>query len=572
MILRDVSFTYLEGETVLKNIDLTVEEGEFVAITGRTGSAKSTLSHVLSGLIPHSINGQLEGEVILCGLDTREVPLREISQRVGIVFQNAESQLVGLTVEEDVQFGLENLGLPRDKILQRTQWAIERVRLQGFDHQSPWTLSGGQKQRVAIASVLAMKPQVMILDNPTAELDPIGKREILETIYDLNKNLGITIIIFEQENEEIVSMLDRVVVLDRGMKILEGSPRQIFSDTDRLISLGIKVPQVTELTSLLRRDGHWHGEPPILLEEAIPLYREILPARGAVPEPPTKRLVLGEPVIEVKDINYEYMPGKKVLDGISMTIRQGEFMVVMGPNGSGKTTLAKHLNGLLRPTSGTVQVNGTLTTEATVAELSQRVGYVFQNPDHQIFNKTVGEELAFGPKNLGWDSARVEQAIDRIIEEVQLNLDKDADPFFIGIAERKLLAIASTLIMEPEVLILDEPATGADWTICLKIMEYVKNLHERGLTIVIITHDVHVASIYADRVAVINEGKVVIDGPTEEVLTDEERLKSCFVKPPQVHYLFKSLADRGLPSRILTTAKALNVIEGVLRREKGDYA
>jgi energy-coupling factor transport system ATP-binding protein len=570
---------------VLRGIDLAVERGEFLAIAGHTGAGKSTLCYTLNGLVPHSFGGKLAGTVRVCGLNTAEATLPALARKVGIVLQSAESQLVGLTAAEDVEFGLENLGLPAPEILERARWALEVVRLSEHADRSPWTLSGGQKQREAIAAALAFRPEVLVLDNPTAELDPLGKEEVLETVARLNREMGITIVIVDQELHEVIPHATRLALLDEGRIALLGTPAEVLDQAQAVRAIGVKLPDVTEVAYQLRKASRWDGALPVTVSEAVAGLRgqdewqgtgvwgqgfglrgdETAGADGAghgrAPQAENvthyaSRITDPAPLIQVENLAFRYPGGQEALAGVTLDIRQGEFVALMGPNGAGKTTLAKHFNGLLKPSGGRVLVHGADTRERTVAQLAPRVGYVFQNPDHQIFSQTVAEELAFGPKNLGWPAEKIEAAVEKTLADLGLAEQREAEPFFMGLAERKLIAIGSVLIMGPEVLVLDEPATGADYGVALRIMRYIRDLHQGGLTVVIITHDVSLAANYADRLLVMRAGRLALDGRPHDLLgnPDPSALRACYVTPPQVSDLARALWGEAAPPIIRVEA------------------
>jgi energy-coupling factor transport system ATP-binding protein len=539
-----------EDAPVLRGVDLSVARGEFVVIAGRTGSGKSTLCYALNGLVPHSFGGKLEGRVRVCGLDVVAATIPDMARKVGMVLQSAESQIVGLTVVEDVEFGLENIALPAAEIVARARQALETVRLAEFGERSPWTLSGGQKQREAIAAALAFHPEVLVLDNPTAELDPVGKIEVLETLARLNREHGITIVVVDQDLHEAIPHATRLVLLDDGRIVLNGPPAEVLDQAEVVRAIGVKLPDVTEVAYQLRKAGRWEGPLPIAVEAArarIGSRHVGMLSRVVAPEPAHGP----EPLLEVEDLHFAYPGGPEVIGGVDLTIHRGEFVALMGPNGTGKTTLAKHFNGLLKPTAGRVRVYGTDTRERTVAQLASRVGYVFQNPDHQIFSQTAAEELAFGLKNLARPAAEIEAAVARTLEDLGLGGQGAAEPFFMGLAERKLLAIGSVLIMGPDLLVLDEPATGADFGVAQRIMRYISDLHSRGLTVVIITHDVSLAANYADRLLVMRGGRLALDGPPRTLFRDPQSLRACTIAPPQVSELAQRLDDGGAATDIM---------------------
>lgn len=563
--IQGLSYAYrgFEDKWVLREIDLQIQSQEFIAVAGRTGSGKSTLCYALNSLVPHSFGGKMEGTVLVCGLNTRETTPAALAPKVGIVLQSAESQLVGLTVREDVEFGLENLALQRDEIRNRADWALDVVKLSHLQDSSPWNLSGGQKQRLAIASALAFRPQLLVLDNPTAELDPIGKREVLETISFLNREHGITIFIVDQELHEILPYAHRLLVLDEGKVLLVNTPEKVLDQAERIRAAGVKLPDVTEISYQLRKRKLWSGTLPISIEQAKEKLGQIVQSSSHRINDSSCYTAAVTPLLELRDVSFQYPNGRSALQEINLSIHSGDFVALMGQNGAGKTTLAKHLNGLLKPTTGQVLVEGLDTRKESVARLATRVGYVFQNPDHQIFSKTVVEELSFGPKNLGWPPERIGQAVQHVLQDIEMEDRREAEPYFMGLAERKLIAIASVLIMEPHVLVLDEPATGADYNVALRIMRYISDLHKRGLTVIIITHDVSLTANYASRMIVMREGTIRIDGLPESVFQQKEILQECNISLPEVAELSNALAPYGLRQQIIRVQDMVSVFEGV---------
>lgn len=553
-----------EDLPVLRDINFQAQAGSFIVITGRTGSGKSTLCLTLNGLIPHSLGGVFEGKVKVGGLDTSATDMPTLGRTVGIVQQNPESQIIGLTVGEDTEFGLENLALPMDEIGVRAAAALAEVGLQDVVDRSPLSLSGGQKQRLAISSSIALRPQVLVLDNPTAELDPIGRADVLRTIARLNREHGITIIIVTQEIFEALPYADRLVVLEEGRIAVDGAPRDVLQSPAQLRDLGVKVPDIIELADALAQRGAWRGPMPLAIEEAEAEIRSIIAlaeakaGRGTVYQGRSPQLSERKPLVHFKDVHFSYGSGPEILKGIDLTIGEGEFVAVMGANGAGKTTLGKHLNGLLQPTAGQVIVDGKNTLENSVAGMAGSVGYVFQNPDHQIVCRHLADELALGPQNLGWPQDRIDAAVERVMSFFGFD-DRDADPFFMGLAGRNLVALASSLMMEPRILVLDEPATGADHGMVKRLMNRVAELHRGGLTVVMVTHDAAIVADYAERLIVVNGGLVAFDGTPTEVFREGEALVDCQISPPPILHLTSRLVDVGVPvlCRVTDTVEAL---------------
>lgn len=540
--IRNLEYSYRRQKDwpALRGINLEIEAGEFVAIAGRAGSGKSTLCYALNGLIPHSFGGDFKGEIIVCGLNTRIASVPQLARQVGFVMQNAESQLVGLTVEDDAAFGPENLGLPTADVALRVKQALRAVRLDANLQRSPWSLSGGQKQRLSIAAALAIQPRVLVLDNPTAELDPVGKEEVMAILGQLNSELGITVVIVNQELEEILPYATRLVLMNEGQIQCTGRPAEVIDHASDVHGAGVRLPEIAQMADALREHGRWPARLPVTVAEAVKRLQD-MPSAAMSRSSSGPRVPTDETMIDMKDVSFAYPDSTPVLRNITLTVHRGEFVTLMGPNAAGKTTLAKLMNGLLSPTTGRVLVRGTDAGAIRLAELAKTVGYVFQNPDHQLFARTIKEELAFGPRNLGWTKAEVENAVARGLKHVGGPNRGEEDPFFLGLAERKLVSIASVLAMGPEILVLDEPATGADHEAALRIMNYLAGLHLQGLTIVIVTHDVSLAATYADRIIVMRSGSIVLDGTPNQVFRNRDLLRTCAINPPQAADLAEKL-------------------------------
>ncbi len=515
----------------LRGLDLAVDEGQFTVIMGRSGAGKSTFCYCLNGLIPHFLRGQLEGRVRVFGLDTRDHRVAELARRVGLVFQDFEAQLFSTNVELEVAFGPENFGLPLDEIRDRVKESLRAVKLEGYERRQPAYLSGGQKQRLAIASILAIRPQLLVMDEPTTDLDPIGKMEVFEIADELRLAAEGTVVIVEHETEEALKA-SRIVVMSGGQVVAMGNPQRILADVPLLEAAGVMPPQTAHLFHAL-------GSPsrPLTVEDAL----SALEAHGLSVDRERYLKVArdgnngyGPSIVEVEDLEYSYPGGIPALRGVSLQIRQGEFVAILGQNGSGKTTLVKHFNGLLRPSRGTVRVKGVDTRNTSVYQLGRIVGYVFQNPDHQIFAQTVFDEVAFGPRLYGLATEEVNRRVKEALEAVDLTHREAADPFLLTKGERQRVAVASILAAKPEVIVLDEPTTGLDYLELKGMMDLTRRLNEAGHTIVIVTHSMWVAAQYAHRIVVMSDGKIIADGPTREVFAREDVLSQAFLKPPPI--------------------------------------
>jgi energy-coupling factor transport system ATP-binding protein len=541
--VRDLWWRYELGQDwALKGIDLTVRRGEFLVIVGPSGAGKSTLCLTLCGMIPHFSRGYYKGEVMIIGRETRKMKLSEITRKVGIVFQDPDTQFVTMSVEDEIAFPLENHGVPRQEMIERVRRTMEITRIIELKDKYPHELSGGQKQRVAIASILALEPEILILDEPTSDLDPVGKSEVFSMLAEL-KRAGRTIILVEHNTEEAAKYADRVVLLRDGKIIMEGPPRKVFEEVESIKSAGVYPPQVTELAYTLSTRYGVRGELPITLEECLEWLRE-LNARIVTPNrlerSPTG--VKGESIISLKDVSYSYPDGTAALRDVNLEFARGEFAAIIGQNGSGKTTLLKHIVGLLRPTVGEVRIFGKKTSEMSIKEIATKVGYVYQNPDHQLFCQTVYEECAYGLRNLGLSEPEIRRRVSEILGRVGLQGLEKVDTFLLGKGQRQRLAIASTLVMNPEVIIVDEPTTGQDMSQSTSIMELLASLHREGRTVLIVTHNMRLVAEYAERVVVMQAGRVVLDGDVRTVFSQVEKLREALITPPQITQLGQLLS------------------------------
>jgi cobalt transport protein ATP-binding subunit len=558
--VRDLAYTYRgQTEPALDGVSLEVAEGEFVVIMGHSGAGKSTLCTSLNGLIPHFFRGRMRGEVLIEGRSTHEGKVGEFAKVVGLVFQDFEAQLFSTNVALEVAFGPENFEVEREEMVRRVKSVLSQVRLEGFEDRQPATLSGGQKQRLAIASVLAMEPRILCLDEPTTDLDPIGKLGIFEIAEDLKNRDDVTLIVVEHETEETLDA-DRIIVLRDGRIVADRPAREVLRDV-KLLEQSSVMP--LGVARFFRERGVGGEELPLTPEEGIKEFE----ARGWRVSPERHRDLVeadeereqsyGETLIEVEGLSHRYPNGVVALEGVDLSVQRGEFLAVLGQNGSGKTTLVKHFNGLLEPTEGSVRVDGEETAKQGIRRLGQRVGYVFQNPDHQIFSDTVFDEVAFGPKVRGMEEDEVGERVEEALAAVGLEGRGDEDPFGLTKGERQRVAVASVLAVRPEVLILDEPTTGLDYAEQKSMMDLVRRLNEAGSTIIAVTHTMWVVAEYAHRAVVMKEGRMALSGTVREVFAREEELRDASLRPPHIVSLGNSLGHT-----VLSVEELLRVTEG----------
>jgi len=557
--VRDLSYTYRgRKERALDGVSLEVARGEFVVIMGHSGAGKSTLCTSLNGLVPHFLRGRMEGEVRVGGRSTREGKVGEFADEVGLVFQDFEAQLFSTNVALEVAFGPENFQVEREEMVRRVHRMLERVRLEGFEDRTPATLSGGQKQRLAIASVLAIEPRILCLDEPTTDLDPIGKLGVFEIAEELKDRDDVTLIVVEHETEETLDA-DRIIVLREGKVVADRPAREVLQDVELLEESSVMPLQVARF---FHERGTEDGQLPLTPEEGIERFEErgwrVSPERHKelVAADEKREEGYGEPIIEVEGLTHRYQNGLVALEGVDLRVRKGEFLAVLGQNGSGKTTLVKHFNGLLKPTEGSVRVNGEETAKQGLRRLGQEVGYVFQNPDHQIFSDTVADEVSFGPKIREMEEDEIKERVEEALAAVGMEGRGDEDPFGLTKGERQRVAVASVLAVRPEVLILDEPTTGLDYAEQRSMMELVRRLNEGGSTIIAVTHTMWVVAEYAHRAVVMREGKVALQGTVREVFAEEDALRDASLRPPHIVSMGNTM---GYP--VLSVEEMLEVME-----------
>lgn len=524
--INNLSYYYPNSETpVLDNIDLTIREGEFILLLGPSGCGKSTLVQCLNGIIPKVSGGTLKGEILVNGKDVSKYKVYQMSSDVGMVFQNPDAQLFGLTIEEDVAFGPENLGIEREEIQKRVDRSLGIVGIEKLREKFTFTLSGGEKQRTAIAGNLAMQPRILVLDEPTSDLDPRGTREVLETIKQLNHDLAITIILIEHKIDEVIGLADRTIIMDNGRIILDGKTCDVFTkNIEQLESIGINSPQVVRLSRILNVKPSRKA----ILSRLSTLkgsFHQLSATRPHKDYPPH---------VVFENVRFNYDDGTEALKGVNLTMGKGEFIALIGPNGSGKTTLLSCLIGLIRPTSGRILIDGQDIRNKGVSDLAQNVGYLFQNPDFQLFADTVSGEVEFGLKNRPFDSDDIETKVANALEMMELTKYSDRHPHSLSRGERQRLAVASILSLEPDILVLDEPTTGQDRGHLSKFLHRMKRLNHAGKTIILITHDMRIAAAYADRTIIMEGGKILIDDETHKVFSEPGILEKVSIELPLV--------------------------------------
>jgi energy-coupling factor transporter ATP-binding protein EcfA2 len=502
--IQNLSFRYQRREELaLHNINFQVHPGEVLLIAGASGCGKTTLMRCINGLIPRTYHGELHGDIHLFGKPITSMTMTDLSQQVGTILQDPERQIVGSYVLNEVAFGLENLGLPREEILQRVDETLDFLGIAHLRDRETFSTSGGEKQKVALAGVLSMRPRILLLDEPLASLDPMSSHEALKFFRWL-ADQGIAIMIVEHRVEDVLSIHpDSVLYLDNG-------EQQYYGAVDGLL-------QVVDY-------HHLKLPAPTVLERSI-----IEPAPTF--EPLLKPKPDQAPLLSFEDVQFRYSQElPPVLHDINFKVYPGDVIAILGHNGAGKTTLVKHALGLLKPTQGTVLLDGKDTRTITVAQAARTVGFVFQSPTQMLFAPTVAQELEFGPRNLRFDPETIKTNVDWAIHTVNLESELDSPPLALSFGQQKRVSIASILAMRSRILMMDEPTAGQDYWNYLAFMDSI--LQMPGFdSILFITHDVDLAVIYANRIILLYDGSIVADGTPNEVLADEADLFRCRVLP-----------------------------------------
>lgn len=532
------------SKLVLDGIDFEADKGQFIGIIGENQAGKSTLCQAFAGLVPTMFRGAYGGKVIIDGVEASKVPIAVLCQKVGLVFQNPFNQLSGAkdTVFEEIAFGLQNLGIPREEIGKRVEKALKLLDIIEYKDRNPFDLSGGQIQRVAIASILAMEPEVLVLDEPTSQLDPQGSEDVFLVVEKLAKT-GITIIMVEQKMEKLAAYCDKILLLHRGVQVAYDVPERIFSRDD-LRELGVEPPvytQVSKALSVYRKEGDELLYPVTLNQ--IHDHKDQFPLT-LLKTAREQKADWDEDIFTIKDLEFHYVSGAPVIENLTLSLDTRPTAVI-GQNGAGKTTLVKLLKGLLKPKAGTILLEGEDISGRTVAQLAKRVGYVFQNPDDQIFKNQVLEEVMVGPLNIGMTRKEGEQRAREALEMVGLLHAEKENPYDLDLSERKMVAIASVVAMDPKVLILDEPtiAQGARGREVLG--QLIRTMTERGKFVLAILHDMDFVARYFERVIVMAGGKVISDGSGEKIFYEKETLTKARLEAPHITRLCEILGYEG---------------------------
>ena len=570
--VKDLTFEYSTHDDVsgeervtraIDGVSFDVEKGSFVAIAGMNGSGKSTLAKCLNGLLLPS-----SGDVTVMGYNTRDdETIWDLRSNIAMVFQNPDNQIVSSLVEDDVAFGPENLGIDPAEIRTRVDEALKAVGMYENRRKGAHQLSGGQKQRVAIAGAVAMRPECIVFDEPTAMLDPQGRERVMEIIKQLNGQ-GITTILITHFMEE-AAQAQRIIVMKKGRIFADASPAQLFSENEKLREAGLEKPSAVILKDRLNARGlnidstvisgeqltDWIADQKRLPEGVVIKAGQENDDHdsGAGHEGKSGKDERREYAVRAEHLRYVYAPGLPdetvALDDISFSIPKGAFIGIIGHTGSGKSTLLQHLNGLLHPASGSICIGDTCITDgkAVMTEIRKKVGLVFQYPEYQLFEETVAKDVAFGPKNLGIQGDELEKVVRRAVEMTGLNYEevKDRSPFELSGGQKRRVAIAGVLAMEPEVVILDEPTAGLDPAAHRDILEMVRHIHETtGNTMIFVSHNMGDIQELADQVLVIDKGRLKYEGSPEEVFSHGQELKNIGLGVPPAMEIMMNLKEK----------------------------
>lgn len=535
-------------ELALDGLDFQVERGSFIGIAGANKAGKSTLCQAFAGLVPTMFKGAYGGRVMVDGLEAGSAPVSALCRKVGLIFQNPFNQLSGGkdTVFEEIAFGLQNLGVEREEILKRVEENLRLLDIDRYRDRNPFDLSGGQIQRVAIAGILAMEPEIIVLDEPTSQLDPQGSEEVFRVVDQLVKK-GITVIMAEQKLEKLAAYCDKLLLLHKGKQVDFDTPERIFSRAD-LAELGMEPPVYTKISQAVSvfREEEGRKLYPVTMEGAAELKALFPPGlkgkAGAVGR--TGDGSKPWQVFCMKELSFHYLKGLPVLQGLSLEL-DARPTAIIGQNGAGKTTLVKLLKGLLKPCSGSILLEGEEISGRTVAQLAGKVGYVFQNPDDQIFKNRVLAEVMVGPLHLGMSREKAMERAKEALSMVGLLEASDENPYDLELAERKLIAVASVVAMDTRVLILDEPTIAQDAGGRAIIGGIIRRLSAAGKFVLAILHDMDFAAEYFERVIVMAHGRVLADGEKETVFYEKEALTEARLEQPHTAALCDALGYEG---------------------------
>ena len=538
---KNFSFKYNNVvDKTLKNIDLTINKGEKVLIVGPSGSGKSTLSHCINGLIPFSYNGEIEGELIIDNIKPYKESLSDVSKKVGTILQDQDSQFIGLSVGEDVAFNFENNAMPLNEMKVKVIDALELVNMVDFINHSPYELSGGQKQRVSLAGVLGSDAEVLLFDEPLANLDPASGKEIMQLINDIHEKTNKTIIIVEHRIEDVLEQpFDKVIVVNKGEVQGFGTPDEILK-SDLLKNNGLREPLYLEAMKLAGCDisGSENLKDLNNIDEK---NKEVLKNWFNNETSNKDSIIKEEKILEVKNLAFSYDGIKNTINDVSFHLNKGEILAVLGNNGAGKSTLCRLITGILKPQKGSIFLNNQCIDSWSIKQKGSAIGYVMQNPNQMISQHMIKDEIALGLKCRNYSKEEIDKKVEEVLKICGLYPYRNWPVSALSYGQKKRVTIASILAINPQVIILDEPTAGQDYKHYTEFMEFIKELSAQGISIILITHDMQLTLEYCNRAVVLSGGEKIADDKPSNILTDENIIKKANLKETSLSTLAKSI-------------------------------
>lgn len=537
---KNFSFKYNNVvDKTLKNIDLTINNGEKVLIVGPSGSGKSTLSHCINGLVPFSYEGEFEGELKIDDIQPYEESLSEVSKKVGTILQDQDCQFIGLSVGEDVAFNFENDAMSLEEMKVKVIKSLELVNMVDFLNSSPYELSGGQKQRVSLAGVLGSDAEVLLFDEPLANLDPKSGKEIMHLINDIHRKTNKTIIIVEHRIEDVLEQnFDKVVVIDRGVIKKVGTPDEILK-SDLLSKSGLREPLYVEAIKLSGCD--------ISIESNLSNLNSINDSNKEILRTWFEGKALNEvndkneKILEVKNLSFSHDGKINTLDDVSFDLNKGEILAILGNNGAGKSTLCRVMTGILKYKKGNIYLNGECIDSWSIRKKGSTIGYVMQNPNQMISQHMIKDEISLGLKCRGYSKEAIEEKVEEVLKICGLYPYRNWPISALSYGQKKRVTIAAILAVNPEVIILDEPTAGQDYKHYTEFMEFIKKLSQRGISIIMVTHDMQLTLEYCDRAVVLSKGKKIADDKPSAILTNEKIIEQANLKETSLSTLARAI-------------------------------
>ncbi|MFD1204740.1 ABC transporter ATP-binding protein [Sporosarcina contaminans] len=545
-LLRVENLTYKYPgveKAALDGISFTVNKGEFIGIAGQNTAGKTTLCYAISGLVPHFFKGCYGGNVYVDGMDVLSHDISDITAKVGLVFENPFSQMTGakFTVYDEIAFGLENSGVSRKEMHERIQESMKLLDIESLKEQNPFALSGGQLQRVAIASVIAMRPDILLLDEPTSQLDPHGAEEVFKVVESLTAQ-GMTILMAEQKMEKLAAYSDRILLLHEGKLIQDGSPAQVFSRDD-ITAYGVEPPVYSKVARKMDLRNTVNRLYPISATDikTVGLQNvQIIEQKTANPSSAEHT-----PKILINGLKFGYDKKNQIFTELNMSL-SGKPIAIIGQNGAGKTTFVKLLKALLRPDAGTIHIDGVDTSTTSAAKLASSIGLIFQNPNDQIFKNKVIDEVMFGPLNIGMPKEKAFEKAKEMLELVGLFNKAELNPYDLSLADRKMIALASVLAMDTKIVLFDEPTMGQDYAGKMKIKEIIHSLYQQGKLVICILHDMDFVANAFEQTIIMSDGEILYEGPTRKAFAQKEVLQKAKVEQPYITRLMQDLGYEGI--------------------------